>query len=60
MRVTVCEGAEITAHQMTNIKNEVEVLLGGPPTPARTGEKVVAVVKWIDGTVLDSVWQVAT
>ncbi len=42
------------------IKAEVEALVGGPPAPARTTDRPVAVIKWVDGTVLDTVWQVAT
>ncbi|MBN2562919.1 MAG: citrate lyase subunit alpha [Phycisphaerae bacterium] len=58
--IDAVRGSNLPVRPIQDIKNEVEVLLGGPPTPARTGEKVVAAVKWVDGTVLDSVWQVAT
>ncbi len=40
-----------------DIKAQVERLCGKPARPKLT-DKVVAVVKWIDGTVLDSVYQV--
>jgi citrate lyase subunit alpha/citrate CoA-transferase len=40
------------------IQEEVEAICGGKPQkPART-DRPVAVVKWVDGTVLDTVWQV--
>jgi citrate lyase subunit alpha/citrate CoA-transferase len=41
------------------IKAEVEALCGGPPAPPRVGEKVVAAIKWVDGTVIDCVRQVS-
>jgi len=41
-----------------DIKAEVERLVGGPPAKARLSEDPVAVIKWVDGTVLDTVWKV--
>ncbi len=41
------------------IKNEVDEICGGSPAkPKVNKDKVVAVVKWVDGTVLDSVFQI--
>jgi citrate lyase subunit alpha/citrate CoA-transferase len=40
------------------IKEEVERMCGGQPTPPTLGDKVVAAIKWTDGTVIDSVRQV--
>jgi citrate lyase subunit alpha/citrate CoA-transferase len=41
------------------IKNEVYDICGGSPArPKLNKNKVVAVIKWVDGTVLDSVFQV--
>ena len=39
------------------IKAEVDQLTGGPPDSPKLGDKVVAVIKWVDGTVIDSVRQ---
>jgi citrate lyase subunit alpha/citrate CoA-transferase len=39
------------------LKAEVDRICG-KPEQARLGDKPVAVVKWVDGTVIDSVWQV--
>lgn len=41
------------------IKREVEEICGGKPDKPQFGDRVVAVVKWVDGTVLDSVSQVS-
>ncbi|MCK5086510.1 MAG: citrate lyase subunit alpha, partial [Melioribacteraceae bacterium] len=41
------------------IYNEVNQICGGKPAKPRVNKKkVVAVIKWVDGTVLDSVFQV--
>ncbi len=40
------------------LKTEVERICGGAPQTPALGDKVVAVVKWVDGTLLDSVRQV--
>lgn len=40
------------------IKQEVDEICGGAPAKPELGEKIVAVVKWVDGTILDSVYQV--
>ena len=37
------------------IKKEVDAMCGGPPAPPKFGEKVVAAIKWVDGTVIDCV-----
>lgn len=42
-----------------DIYNEVNQICGGKPAKPRANKKkVVAVIKWVDGTVLDSVFQV--
>lgn len=38
----------------------MEMRRGGKPQEPRLTERPVAVVKWLDGTVLDTVWQVVT
>jgi citrate lyase alpha subunit len=38
----------------------MEMRCGGKPQKPRLTEKPVAVVKWVDGTVLDTVWQVGS
>jgi citrate lyase subunit alpha/citrate CoA-transferase len=43
---------------ITDIKNEIEEICGGKPARPERGEKPVAVVKWVDGTIIDTIWQV--
>jgi len=40
-----------------DIKAEVERICGGKPAKPKLGHRPVAVVKWVDGTVLDTIWQ---
>jgi citrate lyase subunit alpha/citrate CoA-transferase len=42
---------------IADLKREVETICGGKPQRPRSEERPVAVVKWVDGTVLDTVWQ---
>ncbi len=39
------------------IKEEVERIIGGPPAEPRLTDDPVAVVKWVDGTLLDTIWK---
>ena len=43
---------------LAEIKAEVERICGGRPRRPKHGDRPVAVVKWVDGTLLDTVWQV--
>jgi citrate lyase subunit alpha / citrate CoA-transferase len=52
------EGSGLPVRDIREIKSEVEAMVGGPPAPPRLLDRPVAIVKWVDGTVLDTVWQV--
>ena len=52
-------GTDLPIRPIEEIKQEVERLVGGPPEKPRVLDVPVAVIKWVDGTVLDTVWQVA-
>ena len=43
---------------LKELKNEVDSICGVPDKPKLNKKKVVAIIKWVDGTVLDSVYQV--
>jgi citrate lyase subunit alpha/citrate CoA-transferase len=51
------QGSDLPIRPIEEIKHEVEKLCGGLPQKPRLTERPVAVVKWVDGTVLDTVWQ---
>ncbi len=52
------EGLELPIRPIQDIKAEVERICGGKPARPKLRGNPVAVVKWVDGTVLDTVWQV--
>ena len=52
------KGKDLPIRDIRDIQREVEQICGGKPKPPRRGGQVVAVAKWVDGTVLDSVWKV--
>lgn len=39
-----------------HLKEEIESICGGQPEKAKLSDRPVAIVKWVDGTVLDTVW----
>jgi citrate lyase subunit alpha/citrate CoA-transferase len=51
------QGSDLPIRPIADIKGEVEAICGGKPQQPRLTDRPVAVVKWVDGTVLDTVWQ---
>ena len=51
------KGSRLPIRSLQDIKTEVEKICGKPTRP-KLGDRPCAVVKWVDGTVLDTVWQV--
>lgn len=52
------QSSKLPIRPIQDIKAEVEQICGGKPARPKLGDRPVAVVKWVDGTVLDTVWQV--
>jgi citrate lyase subunit alpha/citrate CoA-transferase len=52
------QGSKLPIRPIQDIKAEVEKICGKPARP-KLGDRPCAVVKWVDGTVLDTVWQVS-
>jgi citrate lyase subunit alpha/citrate CoA-transferase len=53
------QGSSLPIRPIEEIQREVYALVGGAPKQPRFTEKPAAIVKWVDGTVLDTVWQLA-
>lgn len=51
------KNSKLPIRPIQDIKREVERICGGKPQKARHTDRPVAVVKWVDGTLLDTVWQ---
>jgi citrate lyase subunit alpha/citrate CoA-transferase len=52
------KGTDLPIRSIEDIKNEVESLVG-TPEKARVTDEPVAIIKWVDGSVIDTVWKVA-
>jgi citrate lyase subunit alpha/citrate CoA-transferase len=51
------KGSNLPIKTIQKLKEEAERICGVPEKPQFTDE-VVAVIKWVDGTIIDSVWRV--
>ena len=51
-------GSDLPIRPIAEIKDEVERFCGGPPSRPRLTDRPVAVIKWVDGTLIDTVWRV--
>jgi len=52
------KGKGLPIRPIEEIKAEVEKICGGKPAKPHLLDNPVAIVKWVDGTALDTVWQV--
>ncbi len=57
--VDAVRGSKLPIRPLQDIKREVERICGGKPRRPRHVERPVAVVKWVDGTLLDTIWQLS-
>lgn len=51
------KGSGLPVLEIRELKKEVETICGGLPEKAKRSDHPVAIVKWVDGTVLDTVWK---
>ena len=56
--IKAVKGSNLPIVSIEELKNKVEKICGGPPAKPNLGNKVVAAIKWVDGTVIDCVKQV--
>ncbi len=57
--IKAVKGSGLPIKPIEQIFEEVNAIVGGKPAkPKLNKDKVVAVIKWVDGTVIDSVYQV--
>jgi len=58
--VASLRGTSLPLRTLASLKAEAEAICGGPPLPAPLTDRPVGVVTWVDGTALDTVWQVGS
>ncbi len=51
-------GSDLPVRELDEIRTEIEAIIGGPPARPELLDEPVAVIKWVDGTVIDTVWRV--
>lgn len=56
--IAAATAAGLPVREITEIKAEVEALIGGKPELPQVTDEVIGVVKWVDGTVLDAIYRV--
>jgi citrate lyase subunit alpha/citrate CoA-transferase len=55
--IDAVKGSRLPIRPLPEIKAEVEKICGGKADRPKHRDQPVAVVKWVDGTLLDTVWQ---
>ncbi len=56
--IAATKNSSLPIKPIKQLQREIEDIIGGKPEKPKFGEQVIAVVKWVDGTILDSVYQV--
>jgi citrate lyase subunit alpha / citrate CoA-transferase len=56
--IDATKGTDLPIVKIEDLKREIERLTGGAPRKPKLSEKDIAVIKWVDGTVIDTVKQV--
>jgi citrate lyase subunit alpha/citrate CoA-transferase len=51
------KGSDLPIRDINQLKHEAELICGKPSKP-HFSKEVVGIVKWVDGTVIDSLWKV--
>ena len=56
--IQALSGSRLPLRTIEDLKKEAEMICGGAPTKPNLGEKIIAAIKWVDGTIIDCVRQV--
>ena len=56
--IKALSGSKLPIKTIQELKAEAERVCGGAPAKPKLGEKVIAAIKWVDGTIIDIVKQV--
>jgi len=56
--INAVNGMGLPIKTIQELKEEAEKICGGIPEKPKLGDKTVAVIKWVDGTIIDAVKQV--
>lgn len=56
--IKATKNSDLPIRKIEDIKAEVDDLIGGPPTKPELTDEVISVVKWVDGTIIDSIYKI--
>ncbi len=56
--IDAVKGTNLPIRSIEELKEEAEKICGGKPKKPKLGDKIVAAIKWVDGTIIDVVRQV--
>jgi citrate lyase subunit alpha / citrate CoA-transferase len=51
-------GTNLPLRSIQELRAEVEAICGGAPANPALGDHLIGAVTWVDGTLIDSIWQV--
>ncbi len=52
--------SDLPVRSIEELKAEVESIVGGPPAKPDLTDEAVAVIKWVDGTLIDTAWKLGS
>jgi citrate lyase subunit alpha/citrate CoA-transferase len=55
--IKATKNSGLPIRSIEDIKAEIDDLMGGPPKKPNLDEEIIGIVKWVDGTVLDSIYK---
>ena len=56
--LSAIKGSDLPIVPIEELKDEAEEICGGKPETPKLGDRIIAVIKWVDGTVIDAVREV--
>ncbi len=56
--IKATKNSGLPIRKIEDIKAEVDDLIGGPPAKPESTDEVISIVKWVDGTVIDSIYKI--
>jgi citrate lyase subunit alpha/citrate CoA-transferase len=56
--INATKNSGLPIRPIEEIKAEIDDLIGGPPKKPDLDEEIIGIVKWVDGTVLDSIYKI--
>jgi len=56
--IEAAKGSDVPIKSIEELQAEVETLCGGKPARPEPTDEPVAAIKWVDGTLIDTVWKV--